>query len=481
MRRCFAVVLCGLVVWGSILLTPGRGYAQTSAVTLQASRSAVGVDGLSRAGEWTPLRVRLTNQTSNYREVVLRWSMPDADGDVAEYERIVPLNPSATSNVWTYGVLPGSARSTASYPLRVLDGETGALLSETRVSPDAMAVEDQPVMGLFSGSKLGLSFAEQPAPRHEVLRFQTGLELRRLPDRWQGLRLFKALIWTTEGGLPTAADVSSDTLEALVRWIERGGHFVLLWPATGNEWFDTPIGDLLPFTRDGIIRVTDGAPAWLGQIPADRSANISYNIFRIDPQRGGSVLLTDNDDRDSLNGRPVVVTRRHGRGRVTVIGIDWSQPAIRALGVPNGLTTPWHDVFGWASPAYRESFIEAAIQSGEMVSPRLRQARDVSEAFSRRTSGTMRGTAGPVLLGAVVIFLLYWLIAGPILDTTLGRRGQSRQRWLAFAITTIVFTALCWGGAYVTRPVSLRASHFTVLDVDAATGRTWGRSHVTAL
>jgi hypothetical protein len=481
MRSRVPVVLWWLAVLGTILMTPGRGLAQTAAVSVEASRSAVGVDGLSRAGEWTPLRVRLTNQTSNYREVVLRWSMPDADGDVAQYERAVALNPSATTNVWTYGVLPGSARSSEIYPLRVLDGESGALLAETRVSPDTMAALDRPVIGLFSGSKLGLSFAEQPAPRHEVLTFLTGLELRRLPDRWHGLGLFKAMIWTSQGGLPTAADVSGDTLEALERWIERGGHFVLLWPATGNEWFDTPIGDLLPFSRGGILRVTGGVPAWLGQIPPNRSANISYNTFRIDPQRGGSVLLTDNDDRSSRTGRPVVVTRRHGLGRVTVIGIDWSQPAIRAMGLPNGLTTPWHDVFGWTSPAYRESFIQAEIESGAMVSPRVRTARDVSEVLSRRTSGAMREAAGPVLLGAVVIFLLYWLIAGPILDTTLGKRGHARRRWVAFAATTVAFTGLCWGAAYVARPVSLRVSHFTVLDVDVAAGQTRGRSHVTAL
>lgn len=469
-----------VVVLAATLMTPGVGVAQMAAVGVEASRSAVGVDGLSRAGEWTPLRVRLTNRTSDYREVVLRWSLPDGDGDIARYERTVALNPSATARVWTYGVLPGSARPSGNYPLRAIDGESGALLAETRVSPDAMVAVDRPVIGLFSGSKLGLAFAEQPAPRHETMDFHTGLELQRLPDRWQGLQLFKALIWTPEGGLPTAADVSGDTLEALKRWIVRGGHFVLLWPTTGSEWFDTPLGDLLPFSREGVRRVAGPAPAWLGQVPADRNADINYNTFRIDPRRGGSVLLTDHDDRDAKRGKPVVATRRHGLGRVTVIGIDWSQPALRSMGLPNGQTTPWHDVFGWTAPAYRENYIQAQIESGSIINPRMRRARDVSEAVSRQTSGAMRKAAGPVLLGAVVLFLLYWLIAGPILDTVLNKRGHARRRWPAFAATTLAFTGLCWGGAYVARPAALRVSHFTVLDVDASTGRARARSRVTA-
>ena len=464
-----------------ILTTPGLGLAQMAEVTLERREARVGVDGLSRAGEWTPLRVRLTNQTSDYREVVLRWPLPDADGDIARYERPVALSPLATMDVWTYGVLPGAAQSSATYPLRVIDNPSGALLDATRVSPDAMAAPDQPVIGVLSGSKLGLSFVEQPAPRHEAVRLHTGLELRRLPDRWQGLGLFQALIWTTQGGLPTAGGVSGDTLEALERWIERGGHFVLMWPATGREWFDTPIGDLLPFSRDGILRVNGGAPAWLGRIPPQRSAEIPYHTFRIDPRRGGSVLLTDNDDRRSSAGRPVVVTRRHGRGRITVIGIDWSQPALRAMGVPNGRTTPWHDVFGWNAPAMTDGYIRSEIDSGSMVNPNNRPPpRDVSDVLARRTAGAMREAAGPVLLGAVVLFVLYWLIAGPILDSALGKRGLARHRWPVFTAVALAFTGICWGGAYLVRPATLRVSHFTVLDVDVAKGRTWARSNVTA-
>ena len=58
MRNCAPVVVWWVAVLSAVLMMPGVGLAQMAAVGVDASRSAVGVDGLSRAGEWTPLRVR---------------------------------------------------------------------------------------------------------------------------------------------------------------------------------------------------------------------------------------------------------------------------------------------------------------------------------------------------------------------------------------------------------------------------------------
>ena len=59
-----------------------------------------------------------------------------------------------------------------------------------------------------------------------------------------------------------------------------------------------------------------------------------------------------------------------------------------------------------------------------MVNPQMRTAAGRERGVvSRRTSGAMREAAGPVLLGAVVLFLLYWLIAGPMADTALASAG----------------------------------------------------------
>ena len=478
MRNRFAALFgagVGALAW---LVLAAGAWAQTSAVTVEVEPGDVGLAGLSRPGAWTPLRATLTNHTSDFTEVVLQWTMPDEDGDRVQYHRRVALNPSATARAWTYGALPITATPTRPYPLRVLDGETGALLDRIDVPPGELAELDRPVIGVFGGSSLGIGFVEQPATRHEPIRLLEGLEMHRLPDRWQGLSMFKAVVWASPGGSPTDSRVGDASLRALEAWVERGGHLVLLWPATGQTWTDTPIGELLPFTADDARRVTAEAPAWLGQPLPNRSRTIEYHVFRLDPARGGTVVLSDDDTGRADRGRGVVVARRHGFGRITVIGIDWSRPVLRAQGLPNGRFTPWHDVFGFQSPAYRQSVVEAQVQNQTMANPQMQSPVPLGGVFARKTA--MRETAGPALLVAVVVFLLYWLVAGPVLDTVLNKKGYARRRWLGFAAAALAFTAVSWGGAYLARPGETRVSHVSVLDVDADTGLARVTSFVSA-
>ena len=476
MRICIVALVAGVA--GVLSLTAGTAEGQTRAVTLEVEPDDVGVDGLSQPGAWTPLRARLTNQTADYREVVLQWTLPDADGDRVRFERPVALNPSATVAAWTYGAMPIAAVPTRPYTVRALDGETGVLLDETRVAPGRLAEVDRPVIGIFGGSGLGLGFAQSPATRHEVVRLHPGLEMHRLPDRWHGLSMFHALVWCDPGGSPTDTRVSAATLTALARWVERGGHLVLLWPATGQTWTDTPLADLLPFDKDDAVRVRKPAPAWLVQ-PTPETP-LDYHVFRVRDEPGVAVLRSDAPSGavDDPAGRPVIVARAHGFGRVTVIGLDWSQPALRALGIPRGRITPWHAVFGWTSPALTEDVIERDIANNDLVRPSLQNPISLGGVFARRIA--MRETAGPALLAAVVVFLVYWLVAGPLADMVLGKRGLARYRWVGFAAAAVAFTAVSWGGAYLARPGTTRLAHVSVLDARPGEGTARVTSFVSA-
>jgi hypothetical protein len=96
----------------------------------------------------------------------------------------------------------------------------------------------------------------------------------------------------------------------------------------------------------------------------------------------------------------------------------------------------------------------------------------VDRDFAGQIDRTGSAAAG-VLLGFIV-FVLYWLVAGPIGFFALKRLGWQRHAWAGFLAAAGLFTAVAWGGATAIRPARTEGTHLTLLD--HVYGQPWQRT-----
>ncbi|MFW6032939.1 MAG: hypothetical protein ACOCTI_06160 [Phycisphaeraceae bacterium] len=434
--------------------------AQVSAVELDASRSdLVGLQGAVRPGTWAPLRARLDNRGGEYRDVVARWVVEDADGDLAQLERTVPLAPAsaggAPRSTWLYARVPADFQAGDTWTVQVLDAETGEILAaDTRVQPLTVLPPEHGVIGLGATTDLGLGPFEQQFTQHEPLTLLRGLDITRLPDAWQGLDLLESLVWTRQGGDPANMPLQAEN--ALRNWVRRGGHLVLVMPPYGQTWTSSGLADLLPVGPDQMRRVEGPPPGWLYGVLPDPPITLDMTAFDVDDDDPGVLLRSEAGD-------PLVVAGRYGLGRVTMIGVDLTDRRLLDRQLPNGRYRLWHSIFGWQGPVFRPEFVEAEVRAGRMGRPDARAQAELGQFVPALIA--MRHAAAPALLLAILLFGLYWLAAGPLGFAVLRRKGWLSQSWLVFVGVVAVFSGLAWGGAWLLRPRHAEIAHFSVIDI----------------
>jgi hypothetical protein len=78
--------------------------AGTGEVKLQVERFGVG--GLSRPGEWAGIRIRFLDSSPKQRDIIIRLSGLDPDGDTPLVQREITANPGVWQSTWMYCRLP---------------------------------------------------------------------------------------------------------------------------------------------------------------------------------------------------------------------------------------------------------------------------------------------------------------------------------------------------------------------------------------
>ncbi len=460
---------------GIVLALAAVGSAAPGAVELTVQPHDVGLLGNMRPGSWTPIRLTLESRLDRARAVVCQWVLPDADGDQVYAQRTVTLNPGRRQRVWLYGTPPASTRPSEGWLVRVVDEATAGELAQVVVSAPRWLNRLSRAVAVTGALPLGLQAYSQPpdsqwsehtVTHNETTRLIAGIEPANLPDRWWGLSTLESLVWTPQGGDPAATGVTPQTHDAIRQWVRRGGHLVVVLPAVGQTWTSSPLADLLPPVT--MTTLHDALPPdWLGT-PANRS-ELAMQVTALEPQYGGPVATLLRD----ANRRPLVVAWRAGFGRVTLIGVDLTDPRLARLGLPNG-SGLWSAVFGWRGPVLPREFIEQEIAANRMSRPSQRMHVQLDRFLPRGI--TMHQSATPALVAAIIFFIVYWFAAGPITYALLRDRKRVQHSWSVFAATAALFTMAGWGGAYALRTATPRITHLSVLDIDAADGTARVRS-----
>ena len=123
---------------------------------------------------------------------------------------------------------------------------------------------------------------------------------------------------------------------------------------------------------------------------------------------------------------------------------------------------------------------------GNVIRPDLMTDLQKSDAgtrnplvFDEGVSGAISktGTAVQGVLFGIVVFIAYWLLAGPVGYALLKHRQRPQHSWMAFVVCIAGFTAIAWLGATTLRPKRATISHFSLIEQvhgqDTQRTRSW--------
>jgi len=461
------------LIFALLLIFASPVYAQISDVLLEVPRENLGLAGHSRLGAWTPIRLSLENKSAEPRQVICRWLLNDADGDRVMAQRKVTLDALATQDAWVYGPLPIRANPNAPWTVQILSEDAATELARAKSLPAKPHSPSQRLIGILGTKDMGLNNYTYQATFHEVPTLMSGLTLASLPDRWYGLSATDTLVWSATGGDPDDPSLSSNTQQALRQWVQRGGHLVIVLPAYGESWSGSSLADLMPVKAERMFRMEVRPPGWLGATPVGEVRKVDITTFKVKPTDDVDVIKLFKDENDI--DRPVVIAKRYGYGRVTLMGLDLADSRYTQMGLPGGRHPIWNDIFMWQSPVFDKSRIDAEINNATMSRPTSRSSVPLDRFISGRVS--MRGTAATALLLAILLFGLYWVAAGPLSFFALKTRNASRHSWVAFVAIVLGFTVISWASAWLFAPSNAAITHFTVLtghaDSPAVHAHSW--------
>jgi hypothetical protein len=305
---------------------------------------------------------------------------------------------------------------------------------------------------------------------HEVSQVMAGITAEGMPDRWMGLEPFDVVVWND----PPPGSLGAERAQALKEWVLRGGHLVVVLPRVGETWTNensNPLYDITPRVR--VVRhegvdLTSWSPLFTRKVGVVMPRGEILQTFEPRPMTEASdaVCILRGPSEGAAQGPCVVVRRDAGAGAVTLVGLD----AASAFMVRNDFPEAelfWHRVLGrrgWTG-------INPNDRGGLIPREEVPLDSDIAGQIAKT------GLASTGVAAGFVVFVAYWLMAGPVGYALLARTGRKRHAWAAFVLASGVFTAIAWGGARAIRPWGIETSHLTLIDhvygQDVERARSW--------
>ena len=478
-RRLFPALVAALFAPADVSI------AQVSDETdVQVEIEQFGIGNAYRPGEVTAIRLILTSAMAEPTACWVQWEVPNGEGDVAEYGRSITLSPGSRTPVWLYAPLSPHTERDSIWTVRVFEERDGErrreLGGDPRIGPartGATRVElDTGMIAVVGRARMRLEDYSNtwkrrlnPPGAHEATRIVSGIAPQDMPDRWQGLKAFEAVVWSD--ALPQQLRV--DSASALREYVRRGGHLVIILPEAGNPWGlgtlgQTWLDDLLvgqaPRKDDG-VRISELMPI-LSKTTAGpvRDFEVSIRVFKdigrthdtIDNRYEPIVALDD--------GRVIAIQRIVEFGRITIIGVDLTSQRITSMRLPQG-DVFWNRILGRRADTPQPDELQA-MESSDPRRLSSGSANEVSIGDKRLLADHIdkAGRAERSVLAAVLLFIVYFVVAGPGGFYFLKQRRMARHSWLVFAATAGLFTAVAWGGVRILRQQDIEFRHVTFLD-----------------
>ena len=489
-RLFVACVLCmATSAWSQVdLLNPS---AQSGAARAGGNGeiglivTSLGLGNHARPGDWAGIRIRVTERGDTQREIIVQASIRDADGDTAQYQTVLTTNPGIDQPVWVYARLPydilqrGSIRVQAfeavEDPAATPENDrigfvTGRLLgqidtplnSNSRVSDGVMAVVGTKPGGIMGYTQGAAGGTDGNPLGHEVTQVLQ-LNPDDLPDRWMGLASITEVVWNG----PAPSELRIEQVRALREWVQRGGHLVIILPSIGQDWLaisNQELAAMLP--RAAVERARDTSLASLRPLLTDDTASVrpipdsSVTLNILSPLADAGPEQADPILNDA-QGRCVVMPRSIGTGQGTLVGLPLTHPCLLRAGLPE-TDVFWHRLLGRRGHVANTTEMKKLMEENAYFNPKSRDDVQFDVDIPGMIAKSGRSLAG-VTLG-LIVFVIYWIVAGPGGFALLRARNRQKYAWFVFFCVSLGFTVLAWSGATLLRPKHVEISHLSILD-----------------
>lgn len=460
----------------------------------------VGPGGRTRAGDWGGVLIEFRDSALDAREVFIRLTGHDRDGDPPTYDQLVATSPTGPTGVWVYGVMPYASVSgriaISAHEAIGVDGdghlgtgfEVGRVLGRAWVNTSALVEPELGLVGVVGSRDLGLrqygvtiesGWASLPLG-HEATVVSSGLTVEDIPDRWHGLASYSTLVWTRRGTEMREQPLTGERAAAVMEWVRRGGHLVVALPPVGQEWLVPDRHPLSPVMPRMVIERREGVDLemYRGLLTLDRGAELpDASVVHVMAPAPGAARAEAMPVLNGPDGGCVVMRRAVGTGMVSVLGIDPGAGGLVSSGTLDAEAL-WHRVLGKRQSL--DTFEEVKSRDRDLSSSiQQRAAADYDADFESEIDRTGDSTTGVLL--SLVVFGLYWLLAGPIGFVILSKTGRRAFAWVGFVGAAGAFTALAWVGASALRPTKVEGKHLAFVTEVSGTGTQHAEAWMSVL
>ena len=478
-----------------------------------------GVGNAFRPGGPIAVRVVIESDLDAPVPGLVQWELPNGDGDVALNVATLAIPArGGRATTWLTGWLPSRGDAMAlmgeAWTFRVFETDDGVRTREiasARLSPsisNARAVPQRNQLAMVIGpNSAGLSgfmdlpgFSGHPGV-NEAISVVSSVIPEDLPDTWSGLLPYDLLVWAANDPrfAPSRIETRTTVENALRRWMRLGGHLVILLPRSGDPWRLERGGTVLDDLLEGIeprrieaFPLREALPA-ISDRAELRSADATIDLQYFDPRtlpagwRPLAGFRLRDRSLDALESDPVsqavrdlraalpapvdglepavihAIRRDYGHGTIDVVGIDVADRDLQLQQTPS-LPASW--IF-W-NPILGRTAFTAAPDTITKLEKEDRLNKNPSTNLlgaGSLVSGAinMSGTASAGLLVGVVLFAVYWVIAGPLGFFILGRIGWRRFAWPAFFLSAAVFAGIAWLSGILVSSQGVPLQHLTTI------------------
>ena len=450
---------------------------------------SVGFGGYYRPDCWTSMLIRLRSKTDTAVTLQIRVYQEDMDRDRVVAVKNISLTPSVDGRggdqrFWMYfrpqpvdGGLSdpanGGDKKTLEQQLKVVLCDSGGrAISHLPITQVPRRVDTQVQSGRPLGTRMVLCVNDgMHQPTWHEYDAVDGLsqtpsfipmQQRDLPEDVRGYEAVDAIVWLNA----TAPDPHKPAEELKYRAIEdfvrRGGMLVV---CQGSE-----VSQIKGF--EGILPVTEMQTRQTDELdPLPQMARMSRPPttrpdlkYRVGFARARAGAQVEVKKRWGAGGESPAVEAPYlarwalGMGCVTWVAQDLSESSI-ARAVPSGWVYVWDTVLGWRNDPQRirpnAPELTAYSRTGSSV--------DVGEAVLRPQSMSRRVSAYVLL--AVGFFVVYWVLAGPVMTMALGARKLASLNWFAFGAIALVAAGLSLVVTLIIQSQSPQLEHITLVRV----------------
>ncbi len=456
-------IFVALVFAFFLLLIPAQASAHvtnTPAIGLTLQVDA-GFNSFYRIGYWTPVRIKLSNQGTDFSGTLAINTISGQAGTIGgantspwRFEEPVTL-PHGTQKQLTLTVpMYMGLFAPHGISVQVLDRHGRAVVTQ-QTTPAYLNPGDI-LVGIFSDNFAGFSPLSAVAlPNRYTAVGLAPLDATTMPTTTTVLSSFDVII-LDDFATATLSPAQLRTLEA---WVSQGGALIEVGGATWQRTLKALPPDLLPVEVSGTSTIPAGIHLLPpGSVPSGQPSSVdtlqeplAASTARLRTQGQGQAL--QSLVVLSLGNTPLLVQAWHGQGMVSYLAFD---PTIQPLANWSDLGTFW------------KQLLIRAVGDRALIGNTPLYSSGPGQIMTR--GGILQILQPPPLLSpwfVVLLFLSYIAIIGPARIVILRRLKRPEWGWRIIMSSIVIFSLLSYGSSLYQRRASLLDNSISIVQINA--------------